>query len=747
MKAIELQSPWGDVTVTLDNPQLLAVQGSSDRAVFFGQGYGAGRFRLWQLDLSRRVAAGELSEIMGNGALRADVFQRRLGLKALAQRAEASDAAADPSSWQGQQYQNIQAYIAGINQAQADQRLLPVECLLLKYHPRPFCLTDAYLIGQLKYFINSAWQYELFHTRLAGRLTPEQHKQLLTTVSLEGNPIPPLPLDSDGQRLALVEEALRDGLLGMQHLGLASPDTGSNVFAVSGQHTESGLPLLAADPHMGHVNPGFNLMCKLVSDEGLYAVGSHFPGSPGIIVGRNRHAAWGMVGIMADNQDLFWGKINLAEQLVGTADGWVPLNHEPQKISCKSGKAHEFSAYGFSQGRLLSEKEGYGLFLRWPALEHPQGDITCYSLAKCHNWQSFRASLVDIHNSPMMVGYADIHGDIGLQAMGYIPKRKSEIGSLILNLANPDHQWLGYVPFDELPVEHNPPQGYVVYANQYSESLFSGKRALSNRWHSPSRALRISELIKQTQRHSLESMQAIQDDKVDIFARRSLPFLLSHLSEPSMLCNWDGDTRNVKASQLFESWMQHLTAQVLRKVLKRGSRMLYVDFWPGCRWNVLTILQHHLGDWQHQQASVSLMIQGAYASALDVCSRTALPVVEFQHTIKRPAWLKKLLTGRYPYQGGNRETVHATRQNTDFLTQSQTGSDGPVHGKPYTFGPGFKVLCDLSDSGEIRYMMNTPAKGNPFFWRLKPTLLRWQAGQRWTTTVPCPKCENKQNNN
>ena len=104
MKVIRLQSPWGSVSVALDNPQLMTVEGSSDKAVFFGQGYGAVRFRLWQLDLSRRVGAGELSQIMGTGALRTDVFQRRLGLKALAERAEASDASADPSSWQGQQY-------------------------------------------------------------------------------------------------------------------------------------------------------------------------------------------------------------------------------------------------------------------------------------------------------------------------------------------------------------------------------------------------------------------------------------------------------------------------------------------------------------------------------------------------------------------------------------------------------------------------------------------------------------------
>ncbi|MBK5143818.1 penicillin acylase family protein [Budviciaceae bacterium BWR-B9] len=743
MKTTQLKSPRGDVRVMLENPQQLTVQGSSDKAVFFGQGYGAARLRLWQLDLSRRVATGTLSEIMGNGALRTDIFQRRLGLVSLAQQAESIDAGAEPSSWQGQQYQHIQAYVAGINQALVDMKLLPVECLLLRYRPASFQVRDAYLLAQLKYFINSAWQYELFHTRLSGRLTPQQHKQLLTTVSQEGNPIPPLPLNEEGERLAEVEEALRDGLLGMQHLGLASPDTGSNVIAIGGQRTVSGKPILAADPHMGHVNPGYNLMCKLESDEGLYVIGSHFPGVPGIIVGRNHHAAWGMVGIMADNQDLFWGKINLAEEKVETTEGWVPLKRENQTIQCKSGKTHEFTAYGFSQGRLLSEKGDYGLFLRWPSLDHPEGDISFYSLAKCHNWETFRSSLAHVHNSPMMVGYADIHGDIGLQTMGFIPKRKTEIGSLILNLTNPDHQWQGYVPYEALPFQYNPPEGYAVYANQYSEALFSGKCALSNRWHPPSRALRVSELIEQTRQHDLNTLQTIQDDKIDVFARRALTVLLPHLSVSTPLSDWDGDTQEIAQSQLFDSWMQHLADKLLRKVLKRGSRALYSDFWPGCRWNMLTILQYHLTDWGHEAASASQLVQDAYYSALAATQHAAVPEVEFQHSIKRPAWLRNLLTGRYPYQGGNRETIHATRQNTDFLTQSQTGTEGPVKSKPYTFGPGFKLLCDLSDQGEVRYMMNTPAKGSPFFWQLAPTLQRWQQGQRWSMSVSDRKNNSK----
>ncbi|UPK83043.1 penicillin acylase family protein [Proteus vulgaris] len=736
MKPRTLTSPWGAVSLSLETEQLLSIKGDTDNAVFYGQGYGAAYLRLWQLDLSRRVASGRLSEVMGNGALRTDIFQRRLGLVELAKIAELNDKNAPSDSWQATQFQHITAYIAGINQAINDLKIRPIECLLLRYQPEKFTTTDSYLLGQLKYFINSAWQYELFNTRLANRLTTSQHQQLLSTFSLEGNQIPPLPLNEQGEYHPEVIAAFKEGLKGLQHLGLASPDTGSNVIAVNGLFTASGKPMLAADPHMGHVNPSFNLLCRLKSDEGLSVMGSHFPGSPGIIVGRNAHAAWGMVGIMADNQDLYWGRIDLENEKVETTQGWEPLVKRTHSIGLSSKRQQSFVTYEYSQGRLMSEKEGYGLFLRWPALDDPSGDITFYQLAKCHNWASFREALKHVKNSPMMVGYADIHGDIGLQSMGYIPKRHREIGSLILSLTEPLHQWQGYVPFDDLPTEYNPERGYVLYANQYSESLFNGKPALSNRWHPPTRALRIEALIQQTKKHTVETFCQLQDDKKDVFAQQALAFLLPYVPEDKILSQWDGNTQQLNASRFFDVWFQHLTDKVLGKVLKRGSRALYTDFWPSCRWSILNILQHHLQSWQFEEKEIPILIRETYASALIASQKMERPYVEFQHSIKKPLWLNRLLTGRYLYQGGNRETIHATRQNADFLTQSQIGNNDTIKIKPYTFGPGFKLISSLTPQGECHYLINTPAKGHPFCWSLRHVLKYWQTGIRQKTTLP-----------
>lgn len=724
-----LHSPWGNVHVRLLDDQMLHVRAETDLAAIWGQGYAVGRLRLWQLDLTRRAARGELAQILGSRARRGDIFQRKLGLSGLAEREAAR--VADLSALSGddlRQVNQVRAYVDGINTALARVRLLPPECLLLRYRPAPFAETDVYAAALLKYFINSAWQFEIFHTRLSGRLTTAQAGQLFATFSHEGGVLPPLPR-TGGTLTASAARALEDGLAGLRLLGMSSPDSGSNVFAVSGARSATGFPLLASDPHMGQVNPGYNLLCTLHSDDGLWVSGSHFPGIPGVIVGRNRVAAWGMVGIMADNQDLFWGETDLKNDRVHTAEGSLPLERREETIAVRgSKKGLTLFTFGFAGGRLIQAHDGRALFLRWPALDSPLGDITLAGLARCDNWQSFRNGVRRLHNSPMMVGYADAGGNIGLQTTGLFPRRSSPLGSLLRSLDDPSATWRGYLDFDELPSTYNPPEGYVIHANQYSEAMFAHGPHLTNRWHAPSRALRIEERLMEIKAHTPETLAEIQDDLLDIFARRTLPRLRPLLPEQSPLRQWNGDTRDVAASRLFDAVIEELAALLTQDRLGPKTLALYMDFWPSFRWSVWHILEHGLTDWPcgHDSVTADDLLRQAYTRA--VLRPPLIAESAFRHTLQKPAWLGRLLTGAQPHIGGNRETVHAARQNMDFLT-SQLGT-GPSQCRPYSFGPAFKLVMDLSPDGGLRYLSSMPAKGAPFRWNLRATLNRWRKRER-----------------
>jgi len=715
-----LASQWGRVRVRRASPQLVAIDAENQRAAAFGQGWAAGRLRGWQLELQRRIASGTLAALVGPGGLEHDRFQRHLGLAQLAAR----EARRDEGS---EQAELVRAYVEGVNRGARPS----LELFLLRHRPRPYDLLDVYLVAELKYFINSAWRFQLLHTLAAGALAPARHAELFAIPMLEGGVRPPLARAPDGRFTAEVAAALAAGLDGLGHLGLSSPDIGSNAFAVAGSRTTTGAPLLATDPHMGLVSPGFNLLMRVTSDDGLRLFGSHFPGVPGIVVGRNRDVAWGMVGLMADNQDLLWGELDAAGERVRVDGAWVALEVERSTIEVRGGAAEPHRARGFVGGRLVHTAGSHGLFLRWPALDHPLGSIALAELARARDWTSFRAALSLMHNAPMIAVYADRSGAIGLQTVGLIPERAAASGgSLVQSLDRPEAAWRGYLPFDALPARRDPDDGIIVYANQYEAALFDGAPPLASRWHPPTRALRIRELLLARARHDPTSFAAIQDDRVDGFARRALPLLREQLGDPAALAGWDGDTRDTGRAVLFERWMDELAGALVGAALPPRLAAAYPDQWPPYRWNLVAILEASAADWgiDDRRALVARALERAAAPG-------PVPRVAYRHTLRRHPLGRLLFAADHPYDGGSRETVHVARRNADFLASRQGGAGAEAATRPYSFGPAFKLVLDLSAAGAIHYAANTPSSGVALGPAVKPALRRWRRGRRYRSSV------------
>jgi penicillin G amidase len=718
-----LHSAYGKAQIDLTHPQLAIIAGDSHLATYHAQGYASARLRLWQLDLSRRLASGCLSEVLGAGALATDRFQRSLDLSALAERAVLDPAGA---AERGQ----LQAYADGINQALARTKILPPEFLALGYRPRPFCLSDVYLVAHLKYFINSAWQFELYHTLVTAALGTRRAEHLFTSLDEADATYPPLPNGLGAEFAGELETLLGSARAGLASLGLESPDVGSNVFAVRGERTRSGWPLLANDPHMGLVNPGFNLFFHLRSDEGLNVFGSNFPGAPGIVVGRNPDIAWGMTGVMMDNQDLFWGEVDLPGRRVKTADGWQALNCREGEIALRNGSVQRHDSYGFPAGQLLLERDGVGLFLRWPALDRGLGSVSLHALNRATNWPQFRAAIANLQNSPGVAAYADGANNVGTQVYGLLPARtagREAAGSLLLPLADARWAWQGYVPFDALPREFNPTGDTVIYANQYSPA-FAAAPYLSNRWHPPSRARRIRALLDAQAHHDTASFAAIQDDLVDGFAlawrSRLWAALDADTQAASPLAEWRGDTRQVVPALLFERWVETLCMELLAAALPPALATRYIDLWPAHRWNLMAILFAPDAEWP-ASAPPEQLIRQAYRQAST--TPATVPRVAYRHSLRHHPLLRWLFSASHLYEGGTRETVAALRRNCDFLTAGQGGGGGSA----YSFGTSFKMVFDLAPGADNLFLANMPNSGNPFGLFLRRHLRRWRAGRRY----------------
>jgi penicillin G amidase len=727
-RRFSLRSGYGAAQVDLSLPQLAVVEGDSHLAVYHAQGYASARLRLWQLELTRRLAQGRLGEILGKAALATDRFQRSLDLESLAEQAIDDPESADERP-------HLQAYVDGINRALADMRLLPPEFLALRYRPAPFRLIDAYLVAHLKYFINSAWQFELYHTLVAAQLGARKSARLFSSIDEDGKTWPPLPPALSTELAGDLEALLSAAREGLERLGLESPDIGSNVFALRGRRTRSAYPLLANDPHMGLVNPGFNLFFHLRSAEGLNVFGSNFPGAPGVVVGRNEKVAWGMTGVMMDNQDLFLGEVDLPAGRVRTSRGWEPLTRRESEIALQGHAPQHHCAYGFGGGKLLLERGGIGLFLRWPALDRSLGTVSLHDLNRAGNWEEFRTAIARLQNSPGVAAYADNRDNIGFQVFGLLPSRagnREAAGSLVLPLDDARWAWRGYVPFEQLPCAFNPDDGAVLYANQYSAEFAAGPY-ISNRWHPPSRAQRIRRLLDAERPHDAASLTTIQDDCVDVFAATFLPRLWAMLDEPeragSPLAGWRGDTRQVQPALLFERWVESLCVTMLKAALPVPLTTRYLDLWPAHRWNLTALLFEPHPDWPLEESPQQL-VRAAYRAAL----RAAQPVpsVSFRHSLRRHPLLRWLFSADYPYEGGSRETVAALRRNCDFLTAGQGGGGGSA----YSFGTSFKMVFDLAPGADNLYLSNMPNSGNPFGIFLKRHLRRWRSGKRYVFRFP-----------
>ncbi|KOX17024.1 penicillin amidase [Nocardiopsis sp. NRRL B-16309] len=275
-------------------------------------------------------------------------------------------------------------------------------------------------------------------------------------------------------------------------LGPGGPDTGSNSWVVSGDHTESGLPLLANDPHLGASMPStwyqIGLHCTELTDACPFDVsGFSFSGLPGVIIGQNESIAWAFTNLNPDVMDLYVERID--------GDGYVvdnevrPLETREETIEVAGGDDVEITVRSTHHGPLLSDAEAgadlagiaedpvlaegdgegggeYAVALSWTALEPGTTADSIFTMNRARDWSDFRTAASRFSVPAQNLLYADDEGNIGYQAPGLVPVRGEGDGRYPAPGWDSAYDWEEYIPFDELPSVHNPESGVIVTANQ-----------------------------------------------------------------------------------------------------------------------------------------------------------------------------------------------------------------------------------------------------------------------------------------
>ena len=411
------------VSVTFDSLGEPHIQAANEEDALVAQGYVTAQDRLWQMDTLRRVAAGDLAEIVGPAALESDRESRRLGLRRVAEVAYVNLPPQDRAS--------LAAYARGVN-AFITTHLgnLPLEFTLLGYQPRPWSGVDSILIGlQMFRTLTTSWRNDLLKSKMLRQ--------------------------GDRQKVEYLFPA---------NAG-AEVQPGSNAWVLAGSRTRSGRPLLSNDMHLEPSLPGIWYMIHLQGG-GLNVAGVSLPGTPGVVVGHNQRIAWGFTSLGFDVQDLYIEKIDdrsgryLYQGQIEQARRQVSL------IRVKGRPAMEMLDWVTRHGPLFARDGNQRMALKWIADDPSVIQFPVMEYDKAQNWQQFLSAMARFPGPAQNVLYADADGNIGYHVVGKLPIRHGFAGDVPVDGSSGDDEWDGYIPFDQLPMAFNPPRGMIVSANQ-----------------------------------------------------------------------------------------------------------------------------------------------------------------------------------------------------------------------------------------------------------------------------------------
>jgi len=535
------------------------IYASTEHDLFFAQGYVHAQDRFWQMDFWRHQGAGRLSELLGSNLLETDQFLRTLGWERVA---KLEWELLDPISRAG-----LEAYTEGVNAYLANNTgtdlaleyaFLPI--LNSDYEPQPW--TPVNTLTWLKAMAwdlgRSKLNMEIERAELLNTFTLEELNQLRPPYSFDDRPvIVPDPHITTGTAASMddltilasaISPALADidgQLSGLNALiGETFEGIGSNSWVISGDLTDTGMPLLANDPHLGVQMPSIwyeiGLHCL---DCGVDVTGVSFAGVPGVIIGHNDRIAWSLTNVGPDVLDLYVEKINPDNPNQYEYQGkWVEMEIITEQIQVAGGDTFELNVrltrhgpiitdvYGlenFHEDAGITVPENFAIAMRWTALEPSCTFCSIFGFNLAQNWDEFRTAVSQFAVPSQNLVYADVDGNIGYQMPGVIPIRtEGHDHTLPVPGWTGEYEWQGYIPFEELPFAFNPPEGYIVTANnavvgpEYPYDI-------AYVWAYGERAQRILDMIESAPGPiSADYIQEMQADNMDITAEDFIQVLM-----------------------------------------------------------------------------------------------------------------------------------------------------------------------------------------------------------------------------
>jgi penicillin amidase len=573
---VELQHLQGSVSVRYDERGVPHIRAENETDLYRALGYVHAQDRLFQMEVLRRLARGELAEVLGPKLLDTDKLMRSLRIR---ERAETYFANLDKQS---PSFIAMQAYLDGINQYQ-DSHAKPVEFDVLGIPKRPFTAQDTISIaGYMAYSFAAAFRTEPLLTFVRDQLGP----QYLSVFDLDWQPkgvlnatAPPLASADwkDLNALArLSEQALADN-------GLPQFE-GSNAWVVAGSRTQSGKPLLAGDPHIRFSAPSVWYEAHL-SAPGFELYGHYQALMPFASLGMNRDFGWSITMFQNDDLDLIAEKVNPDNpNQVWYRGKWVDMTTSEQQIAVKGQAPVTLVLRQSPHGPIVNDALGSGVgktpIAMWWAFLESQNPILegFYQLNRADTLAKARGAAAKIQAPGLNVVWANAKGDIGWWAAAQLPKRPAGARPwFILDGSTAEADKDGFYPFSANPQEENPARGYIVSAN--FQPVSPTGMEIPGYYNLADRGQQLNQqLSDKTVKWDLENSQKLQLGTTTAYGPRLLapllPVLREVVSDPAelklveQLAQWQGDyPLDSTSATLFNQFLFNLADAAMRDEL------------------------------------------------------------------------------------------------------------------------------------------------------------------------------------
>ena len=730
---ISLKGIKENVEITFDAKGIPQIWAENENDAYFAMGWLHASERLFQMDMTRRISQGRLSEVLGDITLSMDIESRKIGHGRLVKQ--------QIDSLNDHNRARLEAYSFGINSFVEETAAMPFEFYLLGYDFNPWTVYDCLTIQSFQTWYSDALQNrDRFFAEIAAQYGLEKAKSVLFDYP-EWAPTT-VPSKSGVSILPDFKTTIANALFSEDKIPFLLTNA-SNSWVTSPGKSVSGSAMLASDPHLetGRIAQFWYYAGIHIKDKGINALGVTAAGLPFIIMGHNGNAAWAFTAGGVDVTEFYEEQIHEEDSTKYlTIDGWQNFEIISEEILISGKEPYKLEIFNSRHGPVFfkAKKSKKVYCIDWAGFDADlnQAVSAGFDLISTHGFQDFRQTVTQFGALDANWTYADKGGNIGYQLGTPIPVRPDNWPNLPVKGWEENRVWNGYYPLEKVPHAFNPQKGWLASANNKQAGNDFGYQILGN--FAADRIVRLDKLLSLKEKYSVNDFMEMQGDRIDetlLLWKEKLAGLLKDFGAEGItmsrkLKSWDGFTGIESNETAFINIFQQVFKKnIFADELGKNHRQIE-DVW------LLEIFDKDTLDWyddistKEKSETRAQIIKKSLSETLGIVK--GKPWGDFQtFTMQHPLAVIPILGdlldlkhGPWSWPGteGTLNSSFSTYKNEKFKV---------------VMGPSWRFIIDFADSDAIQMVLPAGNSGNPMSPHFIDFLEMWKSGEYWT--VPLSK--------